>query len=131
MADAEASRYLLPMSIALWIASALLALAMVAAGGIKLATPRVKLMEKMQWARTWSDGAVKLLGLAEVLGGVGLIVPQITGIAPILTPIAAACLAVLMIGAVKTHLDHAEPIAAPAVLALLGALVAVGRSGVL
>lgn len=65
------------MPLALWIASALLAFAMVGAGGFKLATPRVKLMEKMKWASTWSDGNVKLLGLAEVLGAIGLIVPQV------------------------------------------------------
>ena len=115
------------MSLALWIASGLLALAMLAAGVIKLVTPRVKLMEKMKWARTWSDGNVKLLGLAETLGGIGLIVPQATGIVLVLTPIAAACLAVLMIGAVKTHVDHQEPAVAPGILALLGVFVAIGR----
>lgn len=118
------------MQIALWIASGLLALAMLAAGGMKLATPRVELVEKMKWARTWSDGNVKLLGLAEVLGAVGLIVPQVTGIAPVLTPIAAACLTVLMLGAVKTHVDHEEPVVAPGILALLGVFVALGRFGV-
>jgi hypothetical protein len=119
------------MQVALWIASGLLALAMFAAGGMKLAVPRTKLMEKMHWARTWRDGSVKLLGLAEVLGAVGLIVPQVTGIAPILTPIAGVCLAVLMLGAVKTHADLEEPVVAPGILALLGTFVALGRFGVL
>jgi hypothetical protein len=117
------------MQLALWIASGLLAVAMMAAGGVKLATPRVKLMEKMKWAKTWSDGNVKLLGIAEVLGGIGLIVPQVTGILPILTPVAATCLVVLMIGAVKTHLDLREPVAVPGILALLGVFVALGRFG--
>ena len=119
------------MPIALWIASGLLAFAMLGAGGFKLATPRVKLVERMKWAKTWSDGAVKLLGLAEVLGGIGLIVPQVTGILPILSPIAAVCLAVLMGGAVKTHLDLKESPAAPGILALLGLFIALGRFGVL
>jgi len=118
------------MQIALWIASGLLAFAMVGAGGFKLATPRAKLMQKMKWAKTWSDGNVKLLGAAEVLGAIGLIVPQVTGIQPILTPIAAICLVVLMIGAVKTHLELGEPPVAPAILALLGVFVALGRFGV-
>ncbi len=48
---------------------------------------------------------------------------------PVLTPIAAACLLVLMLGAVKTHVDLAEPIAVPAVLAVLALLIALGRSG--
>jgi hypothetical protein len=115
------------MRIALWVASGLLAFAMVSAGGLKLVTPRVKLSEKFQWAKTWSDRNVKLLGLAEVLGAIGLIAPQVTGILPILTPIAALCLVVLMIGAVKTHIDLKEPAVAPAILALLGVFVAVGR----
>lgn len=119
------------MQIALWIASGLLAFAMLAAGALKLVTPRVKLMEKFKWAETWSDGNVKLLGLAEVLGGIGLIVPQITRIMPILTPIAALCIVVLMLGAVKTHLDFKEPAAAPGILALLGVFIALGRFGVL
>jgi hypothetical protein len=119
------------MQLALWIASGLLAFAMLSAGAAKLVTPRVKLMEKMKWAKTWNDGNVKLLGLAEVVGAVGLVVPQVTGILPILTPIAAACLVVLMIGAVKTHLDLKEPAAAPGLLALLALFVALGRAGVL
>jgi hypothetical protein len=118
------------MQLALWIASGFLAFAMSAAGGVKLVTPRVKLMERMKWAKTWSDGNVKLLGLAEVLGGIGLVIPQVTGILPILTPIAAVCLVVLMIGAVKTHLDLKEPAVAPGILALLGVFVALGRLGV-
>lgn len=121
------------MNTALWIASGLLALATVAAGGVKLAVPREKLLDKMKWAATWSDGRFKLLGLAEVLGGVGLIVPWATGILPILTPIAAVCLVVLMVGAVKTHVDLKEaPMAGgPAVLAALGVFVALGRFGVI
>lgn len=118
------------MQLALWIVSGLLACAMVGAGGMKLVVPRARLMERMKWARTWRDGTVKLLGLAEVLGGLGLVVPWVTGIAPILTPIAAACVTVLMLGAVKTHVDLREPIAAPLVLALLGVFVALGRAGV-
>lgn len=121
------------MNTALWIASGLLASTMLATGGLKLAVPRVKLMEKMKWATTWTDERVKLLGLAEVLGGVGVIVPYATGILPVLTPIAALCLVVLMLGAVKTHLDLKEgPMAAgPAFFAALGVFVALGRAGVL
>lgn len=119
------------MGTALWIASGLLAFAMVAAGGLKVVVPRVKLMEKMTWARGWSDGQFKLLGLAELLGGIGVIVPHATGILPILTPVAAVCLVVLMAGAVKTHVDLKESPAAPAILALLGVFVALGRFGVL
>jgi DoxX-like family len=115
------------MNLALWIVQGLLAFAMVAAGAFKATTPRLKLAEKMHWAKTWTDTNVKLLGLAEVLGGIGLIVPGVTGILPVLTPVAAVCLAILMGGAVKTHLDLHEPPAPAAVLGLLCAFVVVGR----
>jgi len=118
------------MDIALWIASGLLAFALVAAGGTKVAVPRVKLLGKMGWAASWSDGRFKLLGLAELLGGIGVIVPHVTGILPVLTPVAALCLVVLMAGAAKTHVDRRESPAAAIILALLGIFVAVGRFGV-
>ena len=119
------------MNIALWIAQGLVAFAMVAAGLFKIATPHEKITEKAQWAASWPAGRVKLLGLAEVAGGVGLVVPWVTGIAPVLTPVAACCLFVLMGGAVKTHVDHKEPPAPPAVLGALCVLIALGRFGVL
>jgi hypothetical protein len=58
---------------------------------------------------------------------VGLIVPWALGIAPILTPIAAACLALLMIGAVRAHVLRNEPTIPPIVLGALSAFVAIGR----
>ena len=119
------------MNIALWIASGLLTFALVAAGGTKVAVPRPKLLHKMGWATTWSDGRFKLLGVAELLGAIGVLVPHITGILPMLTPVAAACVVVLMGGAIKTHVERKESPAAPAILALLGVFVALGRSGVL
>jgi uncharacterized membrane protein len=119
------------MQIALWIASGLLAAAMLATGVMKLVTPRVELAKKFRWAATWSDANVKLLGLAETLGAIGLVVPIVTGILAVLAPIAALALTVLMLGAVKTHVDLHEPIVAPAILALLGVFVALARFGVL
>jgi hypothetical protein len=115
------------MNLALWIVQGLVAFAMVAAGALKIVKPRLALVEKFKWAATWTDARVKLLGLAEVLGGVGLIVPGLTGILPVLTPVAAICLAVLMAGAVKTHLDLKEPAAPAAILGVLCIVVAVGR----
>jgi urea transporter len=118
------------MNTALWVMQGFVALAMVATGGLKVATPRLKLAEKFKWAATWSDANVKLLGLAEVLGGVGLILPWRLAILPVLTPIAAVALAVIMAGAVKTHLDLKEPPFGPAVLGVLCVIIALGRFGV-
>ena len=62
-----------------------------------------------------------------VLGAVGLIAPWATGILPILTPIAGACLAIVMAGAVATHARRKEPLAVATVLTALSLLLAVGR----
>jgi uncharacterized membrane protein YphA (DoxX/SURF4 family) len=120
------------MNIALWIVAGLLALAFLGAGAMKLAQPREKLVASGQgWAEDASDGFVKFVGAAEVLGGLGLILPAALGILPILTPIAAAGLAVMMIGAIVVHARrHELPGAVPSVvLLLLAAFVAWGRFG--
>ena len=109
-----------------WILQILLGLAFIFAGGIKLAQPRTQLIENgMAWATDFSDTQVRLIGAAEVAGGIGVIVPAATGIAPILTPTAALGLAVVMGGAVATHLRRGEPVVAPVILGALSLLVAV------
>jgi hypothetical protein len=120
------------MNTALWIIAAVLAAAFLAAGGMKLITPRAKLQEKMAWVEGATDGQVKLVGLVEVLGAIGLVVPAAVDIAPILVPFAAVGLALTMAGAVAVHVRGKEPAAAmvPAiVLGALSVLVAVMRFG--
>ncbi len=112
---------------ALWIIQGLLAVAFIGAGMMKLVTPKEKLVQKMPWAKDVAPASIKLLGLAEILGAVGLVVPWWTGIMPILTPIAAAALLVIMIGATATHARLKETMVPPLVLGLLSGLVAVGR----
>ena len=119
------------MNTALWIMQIVVALVMFFAGAFKLVTPREKLAAQLKWPATWTDTNVKLLGLAEILGAVGLIAPWRLAIAPVLTPIAAIALAVLMGGAVKTHLDLKESPAPAVVLAVLCVVIALGRFGVL
>ncbi len=115
------------MNLAIWIVQVVLAAMMFGAGMFKIVTPRPKLAEKMHWAKTWTDGNVKLLGLAEVLGAAGLILPGLLRILPVLTPIAGICLAVLMVGAVKVHLDFKESPVPAVVPLLLAIFVAIGR----
>lgn len=117
------------MNIALWILQGLLAFAFFGAGASKLAQPREKLLANpmMAWANDFGAGQIKLIGLAEVLGAIGLIAPYATGIVPILTPVAGVALAVLMAGAVATHLRRKEPPFAPGVLAALALALAAGR----
>ncbi|GAA4623563.1 DoxX family protein [Cellulomonas oligotrophica] len=119
------------MHVALWVVQALLALAFLAAGGMKLTRPKDALATALPWSASWSTPALRALGAVEVLGALGLVLPGLTGIATVLTPVAAVGLAVTMAGAVVLHLRRGETSgAAPSlVLLLLAALVAWGRLG--
>jgi hypothetical protein len=115
------------MNIFLWILQGLLAAAFLGAGGGKLSQPKEKLGARMAWTQDFSAGQVKLIGAAEVLAALGLILPWATGIAKVLTPIAAVGLAVLMAGAVVVHVRRKEPWYVPAVLGVLAVVVTVFR----
>jgi hypothetical protein len=114
------------VNVALWTTQGLVAFVVALAGTVKVLVPREKLEKKMHWAKDWPRWRIKLLGLAEVAGGVGLIVPRATGIAPLLTPVAALCLAVLMAGAVRTHRRLGESPAPAIVIGVLCLGVATG-----
>jgi uncharacterized membrane protein YphA (DoxX/SURF4 family) len=120
------------MTIVLWIIAAVLAAAFLAAGAMKLAQPKTKLLESgMGWVEDFSTGAVKAIGALEVLAAVGLILPAVLDIAPVLVPLAALGLALLMAGAAITHLRRKENqmVLINAVLLILAAIVAWGRFG--
>lgn len=111
----------------LWIAQALVALTVALTGATKLLLPRELLVDKMRWAATWPRWRIKLLGIAEVAGAIGLVAPWAMGVAPLLTPFAALCIAMLMAGAVRTHRSLGEGFAAAAVVGLLCVAIAAGR----
>lgn len=114
------------MFIALWILNGLLALAFIAAGAMKVARPKPALVASgMGYAEDFSAPSIKLIGAAEVVGGIGLILPLLTDIAPILTPIAAAALTVIMIGATVVHVRRHENSMPSIVLGVLSAVSAV------
>lgn len=115
------------LNTSLWIAQALVALVVVLAGTTKVVVAREQLEKRMHWAATWPRWRIKLLGLAEVAGAVGLVVPAATGIVPVLTPIAALCLAVLMAGAVRTHQRLGEGFVPAVVIGVLCVGIAAGR----
>jgi uncharacterized membrane protein YphA (DoxX/SURF4 family) len=119
------------VNIALWVVQALLALVYLAAGSLKVVRPREQLVASgnYDWMKDTSDAGVKAVGAVELLGAVGLILPELTGIAPILTPIAAVGLVVVQVGAIRVHLARNErkPLPANVILLLLAAFVAVGR----
>jgi uncharacterized membrane protein YphA (DoxX/SURF4 family) len=89
------------MNLALWIIAGLLAAVFLLAGANKLLIPQEKLARAPAggWVLDFSPGFVKALGAVEILGAAGLILPAALGIAPILVPVAAVGLALIMIGA--------------------------------
>ncbi len=115
------------MNTALWIAQAFVALVVTLTGAAKLFLAREQLAGRMHWARTWPRARIKLLGLAEVAGAAGLVLPIATGIAPALTPLAALCVAVLMAGAVRTHRRLGEGFLPAAIIGVLCLGIAAGR----
>ncbi len=120
------------MNVVLWIVAGLLAVAFLAAGLMKLTQPKKKLADSgMGWTEDFSDGAVKGIGALEVLGAAGLILPAALDIVPVLVPIAATGLALLMLGAAVTHARRKESpnIVVNVVLLALAAFVAWGRFG--
>jgi uncharacterized membrane protein YphA (DoxX/SURF4 family) len=96
------------MNIAILVVQVLLAIVFILAGTMKLIQPKEKLAESMQWVEGFSQNQIRLIGTLEILGAVGLVIPVLTGILPWLTPLAAVGLALLMVGAILTHLRRAE-----------------------
>lgn len=114
------------MLIALWILNILLALAFLLFGFMKLTQSKTALASKgMGWVEDFSAPSVKLIAALEIIGALGVILPLITGIVPILAAFAALGLAVIMIGAAVVHLRRKES-AIPAIpLAVLCVVSAV------
>jgi hypothetical protein len=100
---------------------------------MKVTQERRKLLANpnMKWVEDFSAGTIKLIGTAELLGALGLILPGAFDIAPVLVPLAATGLAVLMLGAAITHARRREPqsIVINAVLLILALVVAIFRFG--
>lgn len=117
------------MNIVLWIIAGVLAALFLAAGLMKLAQSKEKLAASgLAWTEDFSAAAVKLIGSLEVLAAVGLILPAVLDIAPVLGPLAASGLVLLMGGAAITHIRRKEPQGVAMTLALLAlaAIVAIG-----
>ena len=118
----------LKLSVALWIAQCLLALVFLFTGSMKLLMPA----DLLETQTPLPIGFVRFLGLCEAAGAFGLILPSLLRIRPGLTPLAAACLVVLMFAAtILTPILIAPDIALmlmPLIVGMLAAFVAYGRS---
>jgi uncharacterized membrane protein YphA (DoxX/SURF4 family) len=119
------------MNIVLWILQIGLAGMFAMAGVMKSTQPRERLLKQMSWVEDFSVGTVKFIGVMELLAAVGLVLPSATGIAPVLTPLAATGLAVMMVLASITHLRRKEPNVIPvnAALFVVAVVIAWGRFG--
>lgn len=120
------------MNVMLWVLAGVLAVGFLAAGAMKLSQPKQKLAASgMGWTEGVSAGTVKLIGSVEVLAALGLVLPPALGIAPVLAPLAALGLVLVMLGAMVVHArrSEAQMIAVNLVLLAIAAVVAWGRFG--
>ena len=111
-------------NVLLWVIQALLALSFLFAGVSKFMLPAEQLTQGGM-----SLGFIRFIGVCEILGAIGMIVPSLTRIRPGLTPLAAAGLLIIMIGATVVTLRTPQPAAAviPCLVGLLAAFIAYGR----
>lgn len=126
-ADVAAPRSSKALHLVLWIAQVLLFLAFMGAGGMKLTTSTEQLL---QYDPTQSIPLTRFIGVVEVLGALGMILPAATRIRPGLTPLAALGLFTIMVLAAGHHVmrgDIATAFPAIGVLGALAAFVAWGR----
>lgn len=116
------------MNLFLWILQGLLGAMFIMAGIMKSTQPKEKL-SKMAWTGRYAPGTIKFIGVAELLAGIGLIVPWATGIVPLLTPVAAGGIALIMILAAIDHLKSNEKkeVIINVIILLLAACIAFGR----
>lgn len=120
------------MNVALWVVAGVLAAAFLSSGGFKLSQPKDAMAAAGQgWVEGFPAGQVKAIGALEVLAAVGLILPALLGIVPMLVPLAASGLFLLMIGAMTTHARRNErpQTGINVVLATMAVFVAWGRFG--
>jgi uncharacterized membrane protein len=118
------------MNTILWIAQAILSLAFLYSGINKTVLSEQQLITKGQTGVVnLSNASIKLIGISEILGAIGIIIPWYTKIWPVLTPITAICFAIIMVLAARIHYRLKEPrnVATNTFLFLLSLLVAWGR----
>ncbi|GGT56866.1 DoxX family protein [Streptomyces purpureus] len=119
------------MNVFLWILQGVLAALFLMAGVTKATQPREKLIAQLPWVSDVSTPVVRLIGVAELAGALGLILPGAFDIATALTALAATGLAVIMIPAMGLHARRKEPkaIGFNAILLIVAAVIMWGRFG--
>ena len=117
------------MTIAIWIASGLLAALYLFAGVQKTVLSQEKVLKNFPYTETTGMRVTRITGVLEILGAIGLILPALTGIVPILSAFAAVGLALVQVGAIAIHIRRGEFKGLPmnVVLLLIAVFIAVGR----
>ena len=119
------------LNVALWTSQAVLAAFYAAVGIAKLTQPIPDLAAMMVWPGAAPEWFVRVIGAAELAGALGLLVPSLSRILPVLTMVAAAALVLLQVCAIAFHLSRGEFPMLPFNIVLLAAaaFIAWGRSG--
>ena len=117
------------LHITLWVLQTLLAAMYVMAGLMKVSQPVQTLSQSLPWTAQVPEALVRFIGVAEILGAVGLIFPSLLRIQPKLTPIAAIGLVLVQIFAIGFHITRGETgvIGMNFILLLIAAFIAWGR----
>lgn len=116
------------LHIGLWVVQGLLAAAFGMAGFMKLTAPIEQLAENgMSFVNDYSVGMVRFIGISELLGALGLIIPAAFRFKTFLTPLAAVGLAIIMVLATSYHIGANEPIIGSVVFFVLTTFIAWGR----
>ncbi len=116
------------MNTALWIVQGILSAIMFTLGVMKSFLPIEKL-NKLSWTTRNSEKFIRFVGVSELLIGLGLVLPWLTGVLPFLTSLAAASLCLVMVFAIAEHIRHKEARDIPknVIIMLLALFVATGR----
>lgn len=119
------------MNVVLWVLQIVLAGMFAMAGVMKTTQPREKLQPKLPWVESVTTPVVRIVGTAELLGAIGLVLPPLVDVAPVLVAWAATGLAFVMLLAAGLHYRRKEPraIAFNAVLFVVAVVIAWGRFG--
>ena len=107
------------MNTTLWIMQGIVATALTASGLIIMLMPKEKLVSKLSWVKEYSDGMRYFICSSKILGAIGLIFPMYLNILPIFTSIAACCIAVFMLLAMRYHFSKNEYKDIPATIIFL------------
>jgi hypothetical protein len=107
------------LRIGLWVAQGLIFFVFASAGLVKLLTPIPQLAAMMPWAGQYSEAFVRSIGLIDLAGGIGILLPALTRILPRLTVLAALGCTVLQMFALVFHISRGEAAVTPLNFVLL------------